>query len=87
MSLGSRSRFVITRCTICRGVATLVRQQPPEAETIPVPPPEGDGSVERLVTENVEAALLHGVLIAWTMATTTGPQTVSRMLPIAYGTV
>jgi hypothetical protein len=50
----------------------LVRQQPPEAETLPVAPPEGDGSVERLVTENVGAALLHGVLIAWTMAGAAG---------------
>jgi len=33
------------------------------------------------------AAALRCFGIAWTMATTTGPQIVSRMLPIAYGTV
>ena len=33
----------------------LVRQQPPEAETLPVPAPEGDGAVERLVAEKVGA--------------------------------
>lgn len=31
--------------------------------------------------------LLHAVRMACTIATTTGPHTVSRMLPIAYGTV
>ena len=36
--------------------------------------------------ENVEASL-HGVRIACTMATHDRPHTVSRMLPIAYGTV
>ena len=87
MSRGSRSRFVITRCTICSRRRHAVRQQPAEAETIPFLRAEGDGSVERLVAEDVEAAFLHGVLIACTMATTTGPHTVSRMLPIAYGTV
>jgi hypothetical protein len=64
-----------------------MRQQAAETETIPFVTPEGNGSVERLVAEDVEAAFLHGVLIAWTMATTTGPHTVSRMLLIAYGTV
>ena len=63
-----------------------MRQQPGETEAIPFLASEGEGSVERLVVENVEPAL-HGVRIPWTMATTTGPDTVSRMLPMAYGTV
>ena len=87
MSLGSRSRFIITRCTISRSVATWCGSSPWRPRRSLSVPLEGDGSVERLVAEDVEAAFLHGVLIAWTMATTTGPHTVSRMLLIAYGTV
>ncbi len=64
----------------------VIGQQPGKAEAIPLPARKGDGLIHRLVAEDVEAAF-HGVLMAWTMATTTGPHTVSTMLPIAYGTV
>src|SRR5262249_21772716 len=61
-----------------------VREQTAQAEAFALGATESDRSVERLVAEYVEAALPHGdPRSAWTMATTTGPHTVSRMLPIA----
>src|SRR5678815_3017024 len=60
-----------------------VGEQPSQRETVTVSPAEGNGPVERLVAEDVEAALHAGPRMAWTIATTTGPQTVRTMLPIA----
>ena len=92
MSLGCRSRFVITRSTICRSVATSYGSSPLS--------PRRSLSLRRKAMERLSVlsrstskprfiffSLLQGVRIAWTMATTTGPHTVSTMLPMAYGTV
>ena len=64
-----------------------IGQQAAQAQPLPLVASERDGLVPRLVTKDLKPAF-HGVpRIACTIATTTGPQIVRTMLPIAYGTV
>ena len=63
--------------------ADPVREQAAQAQPISFFRSKGDGTIECLVAQNVEAAFHDYSLSAYTRATTTGPQTVSRMLPIA----